>query len=105
MIFSSGVRLGSEKAFRAEAGTEQGDPRDAPVRGGVGVDLLFDDEPAVAETRGPAPHPPAQPQPSPDLAAAPLYDFELDGLAEPPVAPSSARLRPGPVLDTSGDQS
>src|SRR5207248_4835274 len=104
MIFSSGVRLGSERAFRAEAGTEQGEPRDAPVRGGVGVDLLFDDEPAVAETPGPDPHPPAQLQPWPDLADDRLYDFEVDGVAEPPVEGRADLVRPGPVLEAAGYQ-
>ena len=86
------------------AGAEQIEPDDAPAVGGVGVDLLFDGEPAAAEPFRPQPEPPVQVQTAANLADGGLDELEILGVAEPAREPASDRLGPGPFPQARGSR-
>src|SRR5580700_9175945 len=86
------------------AGAEQVEPGDAPAVVGVGVDLLFDGEPAGAEPFRPQPEPPVQVQAAANLADGGLDELEVVGVAEPARELASDHLGPGPFPQAPGQQ-
>jgi hypothetical protein len=88
------LRLGSE------AGAQQVERVDGVA--GIGVRLLLDDMPALAdaERRRSHPQPPRQVQAAPDLADGGVDDLEVGGVAEPGAEDAAHRVGSFPIHRT-----